>query len=64
MPELHKLTDEQLINIKNEILNDVDHNKPKMKPLGSQAFLDAMTIGTRKFSNSKLKDIVTDSMRD
>ena len=61
MPELNKSTDEQLINIKNNILKDVDHNKPKMPRFESGSFLDALSLGSQKFSNSKLKNMVADS---
>lgn len=64
MPELYQSTDEQLINIKNNILKDVDHNKPKMPRSESGSFLDALSIGSQKFSNSKLKEIVVSSQED
>lgn len=61
MSELFKSTDEELKTIKNKILKDVDHNSPKIVHMGSQNFLEAMSIGCDLFSDSKLKSIVNDS---
>ena len=57
MPELNRLTNEQIIAIKDDILKDVDHNKPKMRCTKKQGFLDALSIGSDRFSDSPLKDL-------
>lgn len=57
MENQFKLTNNQKLAIKETILSDTDHNKPKVPQSSGGNFFKALKIGTEKFSNSKIRNV-------
>ena len=62
MPELFATDESKIIDIKNEIIKDVEHNKPKRE--ANNNFLNALTLGSEKFSTSNFRDIMVNSREE
>lgn len=64
MAELFKTKPERIINIKNEILSEVDHNRPKMPRDKNKSFLDAISIGVKKYPKSCFQVMMNKAQED
>ena len=61
MAEVFKTSRERIIGITKEIMDEVDHNKPKIGTPNN--FIEALKIGSKKFENSSLREIMNSSRR-
>ncbi len=61
MAEVFKTSRERIIDIAEEIMGEVDHNKPKIGTPNN--FIEALKIGSEKFENSSLREIMNSSRR-
>ena len=64
MAELYKSNPEKIISIKKEILREVDHNSPKLPRDTNKSFLDAVSIGVKKYPNSCFQIMMNDVKED
>lgn len=64
MAELFKTKPEQIVSIKNEILREVDHNRPKLPRDKNKSFLDAISIGVKKYPNSCFQTMINKTQED
>lgn len=62
MEEIFDLSPERIVSIKNEILNEVDHNKPKIE--GEDNFLKALSTGAKRFSGSYFEKVMNFSREE
>lgn len=57
MENQNRLSIEQKLNIKKNILKDTDHNNPKVPQSNGGNFFDALKSGAEKFSKSNIRNI-------
>ncbi len=62
MDENFRLSPERIINIKKEILKEVEHNRPKIE--GEDNFLEAFSVGAERFSGSYFERVMNSSRED